>query len=208
MDADPSFFIRAVLIGEMSVGKTSILRRFLDDSFKDGYVSTIGIDFGTRTALVGPNGSAVKFQIVDTSGQERFHALSTSYYRGVHAIVMVYDVSNRKSFEQLTYWRNHVDERRIDSIHRFYVVGNKCDTERAVSYEEGLAFAQAKTNTCFCELSAKTGKHVTDLFSEIAQDLVPRLQAVPLPDVITTDREDDLDAFTIIQPAPHTGCWC
>ena len=91
---------KLLLIGDSGVGKTCILFRFSDDQFNTSFISTIGIDFKIKTVDI--DGKRVKLQIWDTAGQERFHTITTSYYRGANGIMMVYDITNPKSFDNIT----------------------------------------------------------------------------------------------------------
>ena len=101
---DFDYLFKVLLIGDSSVGKSSILLRFSDNEFTSSYISTIGVDFKVRTLDVG--GKIVKLQIWDTAGQERFRTITTTYYRGSNGIIIVYDVSNRDSFLNVQQWND------------------------------------------------------------------------------------------------------
>ncbi len=170
---------KVVLVGESSVGKTSIIGRLRDDVFDAHYQATIGIDFGPKVIHLSPERS-VKLQLWDTAGQERFRSLIPSYLRDMAACIVVYDITNRKSFDAVKTWVEDAKrERGEDSSHSasttnssglvLYIVGNKkdLDTERVVTAVEGENLAQ--TLGCFfAEVSAKSGAGVNDLFTAVA----------------------------------------
>ena len=107
---------KLLLIGDSGVGKTCILFRFSDDAFNTTFISTIGIDFKIKTIDI--NGKRVKLQIWDTAGQERFHTITTSYYRGANGIMLVYDITNPKSFDNITKWLKNITDFASDDVER------------------------------------------------------------------------------------------
>ena len=107
---------KLLLIGDSGVGKTCILFRFSDDAFNNTFISTIGIDFKIKTIEL--RGKKVKLQIWDTAGQERFHPITTSYYRGAMGIMLVYDITNSKSFDNIAKWLRNIQVRRTSSIQK------------------------------------------------------------------------------------------
>jgi len=111
---------KLLLIGDSGVGKTCILFRFSDDSFTSTFISTIGIDFKIKT--IDFKGKRIKLQIWDTAGQERFNTITTSYYRGAMGLMLVYDITNRKSFESIAKWLRNIDEVCIDLLIKFVLV--------------------------------------------------------------------------------------
>uniref|UniRef100_A0A7S2TPC8 Uncharacterized protein n=1 Tax=Lotharella oceanica TaxID=641309 RepID=A0A7S2TPC8_9EUKA len=115
-----------VMIGDAGVGKTALLLRFADDQFLGDYMPTVGVDFRYRKFDV--DGKRVKLQIWDTAGQERFRTMTASYYRGAHGVVLVYDITNRESFEHVQGWMKSVDKYGREGVIRM-VIGNKCDRE-------------------------------------------------------------------------------
>jgi Ras-related protein Rab-6A len=166
---------KVVLVGESSVGKTSVIGRLRDDVFDPHYQATIGIDFGPKVIHLSPERS-VKLQLWDTAGQERFRSLIPSYLRDMAACVVVYDITNKKSFEAVNTWVEDARrERGEDANFVLYIVGNKADMRDAndatqVTAQEGEALAQ-KLNCYFAEVSAKSGNGVSDLFTQIAQKM-------------------------------------
>ena len=151
------------------MGKTSVISRFMYDKFDTSYSATIGIDFLSKTMYLDDR--TVRLQLWDTAGQERFRSLIPSYVRDSSVAVVVYDVSSRSSFQNVTKWIEEVRvERGSDVV--IAVVGNKSDLvdRRAVSVEEGETLAQ-KEKTIFVETSAKAGFNVKALFRKIATAL-------------------------------------
>ncbi|PQE26326.1 Ras Rab-6B protein [Rutstroemia sp. NJR-2017a BBW] len=153
----------------VAVGKTSLITRFMYDSFDNMYQATIGIDFLSKTMYLEDR--TVRLQLWDTAGQERFRSLIPSYIRDSSVAVVVYDISNRKSFQNTRKWVDDVrGERGNDVI--IVLVGNKTDLndKREVTTNEGEEEAK-KNNLMFIETSAKLGHNVKTLFKRIAQAL-------------------------------------
>ncbi|XP_031712870.1 ras-related protein Rab-6A isoform X1 [Anarhichas minor] len=160
---------KLVFLGEQSVGKTSLITRFMYDSFDNTYQATIGIDFLSKTMYLEDR--TIRLQLWDTAGQERFRSLIPSYIRDSAAAVVVYDITNVNSFQQTTKWIDDVrTERGGDVI--IMLVGNKTDLadKRQVSIEEGERKAK-ELNVMFIETSAKAGYNVKQLFRRVAAAL-------------------------------------
>eukprot|EP00762_Andalucia_godoyi_P004388 ANDGO_08245.mRNA.1 Ras-related protein RABH1b len=178
MSISPLSKYKIVFLGDQSVGKTSIITRFLYDTFDPSYQSTIGIDFLSKTLYLEDR--TVRLQIWDTAGQERFRSLIPSYIRDSSVAVVVYDISCRSSFDNVVKWIDDVRaERGSDVI--IALVGNKTDDSehRVVTVEEGEAKAN-DLNVMFMEVSALTGTNIKAAFRKIAQTL-PVLDAPSLP---------------------------
>ena len=160
---------KLVFLGEQSVGKTSLITRFMYDSFDSTYQATIGIDFLSKTMYLEDR--TVRLQLWDTAGQERFRSLIPSYIRDSSVAVVVYDITSQKSFQQTRKWVDDVrGERGNDVI--IVLVGNKTDLseKREVKAEDGEA--EAKRLGClFVETSAKVGHNVKVQIKRIAQAL-------------------------------------
>ena len=158
---------KVVFIGDCSVGKTCIIQRFTSKNCGMNYDATIGTDFVTYTLDV--NNRKVELQIWDTAGQERYRSLIPNYIRGASCVVIVYDVTDRRSFETIDSWFKEVPD--IEST-LVYIVGNKVDCVRNVSTEEGM---QKSSKHCcsFVETSALKDIGVSDLFEDIATNLLP-----------------------------------
>ena len=136
------------------VGKSCLLLRFSDDQFTTSFITTIGIDFKIRTLEL--EGKRVKLQIWDTAGQERFRTITTADYRGAMGILLVYDVTDLNSFENIRQWMRNIEQYASDGINKV-LVGNKCDmdeSKRAVPTSRGQALAD-EFGIRFFETSAK-----------------------------------------------------
>eukprot|EP00005_Dracoamoeba_jomungandri_P012946 CAMPEP_0174275004 /NCGR_PEP_ID=MMETSP0439-20130205/59592_1 /TAXON_ID=0 /ORGANISM="Stereomyxa ramosa, Strain Chinc5" /LENGTH=205 /DNA_ID=CAMNT_0015367075 /DNA_START=398 /DNA_END=1015 /DNA_ORIENTATION=- len=161
---------KMLLIGDSGVGKSALLLKFTDNSFTDQYMSTIGVDFKIKTVKI--EDLTIKLQIWDTAGQERFRTITSSYYRGAHGIFVVYDVTNRESFESAPQlWMAELERYAQEGVAKM-LIGTKTDlTEsRAVSTSEGRDLA-AKCNSLFLETSAKSGEGVEEAFLKLAQEI-------------------------------------
>ncbi|KAM4884157.1 ras-related protein Rab-8A isoform 2-T2 [Sylvia borin] len=130
------YLFKLLLIGDSGVGKTCALFRFSEDAFNATFISTIGIDFKIRTIEL--DGKRIKLQIWDTAGQERFRTITTAYYRGAMGIMLVYDITNEKSFENIRNWVRNIEEHASPDVEKM-ILGNKCDAndKRQVSREQG-----------------------------------------------------------------------
>ncbi|XP_031431391.1 RAB6B, member RAS oncogene family a isoform X1 [Clupea harengus] len=172
---------KLVFLGEQSVGKTSLITRFMYDSFDNTYQATIGIDFLSKTmyledrtvssSCVSVSPAQVRLQLWDTAGQERFRSLIPSYIRDSTVAVVVYDITNVNSFQQTSKWIDDVrTERGSDVI--IMLVGNKTDLadKRQITIEEGEQRAK-ELSVMFIETSAKTGYNVKQLFRRVAAAL-------------------------------------
>lgn len=160
---------KIVLLGDQSVGKTSLITRFMYDTFDNTYQATIGIDFLSKTMYLEDR--TVRLQLWDTAGQERFRSLIPSYIRDSSVAIVVFDITNRQSFMSTSKWIEDVrSERGNDVI--IVLVGNKADLsdKRQVTLEEATAKAQS-LNIMFMETSAKAGHNVKSLFKKIAMSL-------------------------------------
>uniref|UniRef100_UPI00358F2705 ras-related protein Rab-10 n=1 Tax=Myxine glutinosa TaxID=7769 RepID=UPI00358F2705 len=166
---------KLLLIGDSGVGKTCILFRFSDDAFNTTFISTIGIDFKIKTIELG--GKKIKLQIWDTAGQERFHTITTSYYRGAMGIMLVYDITNSKSFENISKWLRNIDEHASEDVERM-LLGNKCDMEekRLVPKEKGEQIAK-EHGIRFFETSAKSNINIEEAFFTLAEDILRKTPA-------------------------------
>jgi len=169
INSNPSVKYKLVFLGDQAVGKTSIITRFMYDTFDSTYQATIGIDFLSKTMYLEDR--TVRLQLWDTAGQERFRSLIPSYIRDSSVAVVVYDVTNRTSFLNTGTWIEDVrTERGSDVV--IMLVGNKTDLgdKRSVSIEEGEAKAK-EYDILFIETSAKLGFNIKALFRKVASAL-------------------------------------
>ena len=136
MNSEYDYLFKLLLIGDSGVGKSCLLLRFADDTYTESYISTIGVDFKIRTIEL--DGKTIKLQIWDTAGQERFRTITSSYYRGAHGIIVVFDVTDQESFNNVKQWLHEIDRYACANVKKL-LVGNKCDlaSKRAVPTEQG-----------------------------------------------------------------------
>lgn len=176
--------IKLLLVGEAGVGKSSILLRFTEDAFDDGQAATIGVDFKVKTVTVGRK--RVKVTIWDTAGQERFRTLTSSFYRGAHGVLLVYDVTQPETFEKLEHWLGEIDGFSADGGAHVakLLIGNKSDLDerRAVAFADGEAWARTQ-GMLFLETSAKTNTSISQAFEEVIERILetPGLVTASLP---------------------------
>ena len=170
MDQSYDKLFKILLIGNSGVGKSSILLKFATSSFSESYIQTIGVDFKTKT--IEHEGKNYKLQVWDTAGQERFKSIMNAYYRGANAVIIVYDVTDKESFEGLN---KHYDEASQNSSEKCVkiVVGNKTDIEdfRQVKYEDAKEWADSK-NLLFLEASAKVGGNIEEIFLTVVREIL------------------------------------
>ncbi|KAK0484011.1 ras family-domain-containing protein [Armillaria novae-zelandiae] len=167
--ASPPKRTKIVLLGDQSVGKTSLITRFMYDTFDNTYQATIGIDFLSKTMYLEDR--TVRLQLWDTAGQERFRSLIPSYIRDSSVAIIVFDITNRSSFLSTTKWIEDVRSERSKEV-IVVLVGNKADLsdKREVTSEEATAKA-TELDVLFMETSAKAGHNVKSLFKKIAMSL-------------------------------------
>jgi small GTP-binding protein len=163
---EPSFVFKFILVGDSSVGKTAIAKRFCEREFSSDLPQTIGLEFGNRTVSIQEN--CIRLQIWDTAGQERFRSITRSYFRGSSAVFLVYDITNRESFSHICGWAD--DSTRLAPLESVQIlIGNKSDLDdkRQVSNAEAKDFAEQNRLTLF-ETSALSGDKIDDAFVETA----------------------------------------
>ena len=160
---------KIVVIGDISVGKTSILSRFRYGSFEDSYMPTLGIDFFTKNLFY--EDKTIRLILWDTAGQERFRSLIPSYLKNADCIIIVYDITNKESFNSLNHWLNSAKENTIEGT-IFIICGNKSDLKekRTISNEEVNKFIE-KNELIYVECSALNGEGIKELFNTIAKNL-------------------------------------
>ena len=167
--------IKILLLGDTSVGKTCFLKRYTDDTFQDAYLSTIGFDYKFKVVTL-KSGKEVKVQIWDTAGQERFRTIAKSYYRGAHGIILVFDVTNQKSFDNIRKWLNQIKEQAKKTI-CIVLIANKIDSDgRIVTKEEGERLAK-ESNLEIFEASAKEKINVNEAFERIIENISENYEA-------------------------------
>lgn len=174
MNQNYDYLFKLLLIGDSGVGKTSLLLRFAENTFTDNFMSTIGVDFKIKTIDI--DGKTAKLQIWDTAGQDRFRTITSSYYRGAHGIIVVYDVTQRETFDHVSMWMGEIEKYANDNVVKL-LVGNKSDMDdkRQVSSDDGKQCAD-NMDIKFLEASAKNSQNVTETFVQMAKELKAKIQ--------------------------------
>ncbi|KFM77572.1 Ras-related protein Rab-35, partial [Stegodyphus mimosarum] len=166
MTREYDHLFKLLIIGDSGVGKSSLLLRFADNTFSGNYITTIGVDFKIRTLEI--DDEKVKLQIWDTAGQERFRTITSTYYRGTHGVIVVYDVTNGESFANVKRWLHEIDQ-NCEMVNKI-LVGNKNDDpeRKVVLTEDAQSFAEQMKIKLF-ETSAKENINVEEMFNEITK---------------------------------------
>ena len=161
-DIGHNYLFRICLLGDAGVGKTSILTRFCDNTFKENYNNTIGVDF--RLVTLKYKDIISKIHLWDTAGQERFKSLTVNYLHNSHGFLFIYDITSKNSFDNIINWINLSFENNKNSVINF-LIGNKCDqnSSRKVEESEAQQFAKDK-NLIYLETSAKSDENIQKLF--------------------------------------------
>ena len=170
------FIFKIILIGSSSVGKSSILQRYIQKVFNESYSCTIGVDFFMKSIDIGEK--SIKLQLWDTAGTEKFRSITTGYYRGANAAFVVFDLTCKATFECLNEWiENYYKYSNPDSEKNVVLIGNKCDlvNKREVTTEEIEKFAK-DNHIMYFETSAKEGKNIDESFYYVAEQLVKQFE--------------------------------
>ncbi|KAF0410787.1 ras-domain-containing protein [Gigaspora margarita] len=167
------YLIKLLLTGDSDVGKSAFLLRFSDDSFTPPFLTTIGMEFKIRTIML--DGKRIKFQIWDTPGQERFRSIITAYYSGAMGILLVYDVTNKCSFNNIRNWFYNIEQHASEGVNKI-LIGNKCDCveKRVITKEQGQALAD-EYGIKFLEVSAKANINVKEAFLTLTRIIIKLL---------------------------------
>ncbi|XP_010267054.1 PREDICTED: ras-related protein RIC1-like isoform X2 [Nelumbo nucifera] len=165
MNSEYDYLFKLLLIGDSGVGKSCLLLRF------------------AKIRTVEQDGKTIKLQIWDTAGQERFRTITSSYYRGAHGIIIVYDVTDQESFKNVKQWLSEIDRYASENVNKL-LIGNKCDltTNKVVSYETAKAFAD-EIGIPFLEASAKNATNVEQAFMTMTAEIKNRMASQPATNV-------------------------
>lgn len=186
---------KLLLLGDIGVGKTSIVQRYCDDTYSSDQMSTIGIDFRIQSINIGNKN--YKLYIWDSGGHERFRSITASYYRGTHGAIFVYDITNPISFGNIKQWILDFKQKAVDP-HSMVIIGNKSDleTKRAVTYEQGKELADSY-GCHFLEISAKGSDNVRIAIQTLVTSIAKNTKELEIP-------LQKLD----LADAPKEGCRC
>ena len=164
------YIFKLILIGNSGVGKSSILQRYMNKTFQESYKCTIGVDFLMKSLEI--DGKIVKLQLWDTAGQEKYKSMVSSYYRGAHVALVIFDLTNHSSFDSLSLWienyyKNGPEQKNI------ILIGNKKDLVelRQITQEEIDTFSETN-NMIYFETSAKDGDNIDYVFTYAAEKLL------------------------------------
>ena len=163
------YLLKYIIIGDAAVGKSNLLLRFAQNDFKNEYQLTIGVEFGAKNIDI--NNKKFRLQIWDTAGQENYRSITRAYYKNSVCAILVYDISNRDSFDHISNWIEDCLAQSPKTVF-MVLVGNKSDLNdnRKVSFQEGQDMAR-NNNMMFFETSAKTGENVEKIFEDSAKEI-------------------------------------
>ncbi|GIX87434.1 ras-related protein Rab-1A [Caerostris extrusa] len=199
MNPEYDYLFKLLLIGDSGVGKSCLLLRFADDTYTESYISTIG-----KIRTIELEGKTIKLQIWDTAGQERFRTITSSYYRGAHGIIVVYDVTDQESFNNVKQWLQEIDRYASENVNRL-LVGNKCDLtpKKVVDYVTAKEFAD-QLGIPFLETSAKNATNVEQAFMTMAAEIKKRM-GPPTSAADASRQGEKINPSTPVK-APSGGC--
>ena len=176
--SDYDYLFKLVLVGDNNVGKSCLLLRFVDHTYTESYISTVGVDFKIRSVDIN-NNKIAKLQIWDTAGQERFRTMGGYSYRGAHGVLLVFDLTDRESFDNIKQWLSDIERSCGFTKIQFILIGNKCDLaqKRQVDFETAKDFAD-KLDIPYFETSAKAATNVERAFLTFANEIAKTLRPV------------------------------
>ncbi|EGR34204.1 Ras-related protein Rab-2 [Ichthyophthirius multifiliis] len=168
------YLFKYIIIGDSSVGKSAILLQFMENKFKKEHDTTIGVEFGSK--IINIKNKNIKLQVWDTAGQESFKSITRSYYRGSICAFLVYDITNRQSFQNVANWLDEINNYSNEKI-TIILIGNKSDlgNNRQVQFQEGQQFADS-FNIQFIETSAKQGENIELVFKKSTELVLNKIE--------------------------------
>ncbi|KAM9363372.1 RAB3D, member RAS oncogene family, a [Symphorus nematophorus] len=204
-DQNFDYMFKLLIIGNSSVGKTSFLFRYADDSFTSAFVSTVGIDFKVKT--IYRNDKRVKLQIWDTAGQERYRTITTAYYRGAMGFLLMYDITSQESFCAVQDWATQIKTYSWGNA-QVALVGNKLDLEedRQVPTEDAQRLA-TELGFQFFEASAKDNINVKQVFDKLVDAICEKMNESPNGDASPSANNKGTDLKETPRSSPG-GCAC
>uniref|UniRef100_UPI00358F76A7 ras-related protein Rab-3A-like n=1 Tax=Myxine glutinosa TaxID=7769 RepID=UPI00358F76A7 len=204
-DQNFDYMFKLLIIGNSSVGKTSFLFRYADDTFTSAFVSTVGIDFKVKT--VCRNDKRIKLQIWDTAGQERYRTITTAYYRGAMGFLLMYDITNEDSFHAVQDWATQIKTYSWDNA-QVILVGNKVDMEdeRVVSTQQGRQLSD-QLGFEFFETSAKDNINVRQTFERLVAIICEKMaDSLEGESATAPGKKGPSLSDAPAQAAQHCGC--
>ena len=200
IESDFETLLKICIIGDSSVGKTNVLFKFIEGQFSPLHVATIGFDYKSKIITLPTSKKKVKLQIWDTAGQEKYMSMNKSLFQRVQGIILMYDITNRETFERLQIWLNLI--KQMTNEIPIILVGNKLDLEdseehgRIVEYNEGDDFAN-ENEIDFFEVSAVSGANIDNIFLSIAEKVLNSLQSERLLSVENIKIEEDKEKVKV-----------
>ena len=162
---------KIITLGNSGVGKTSIIKRYLNNSFDDNTLSTIGLEFSLKKIKL-EEGKEINLKLIDTGGQERFKSLSTSYLKNAEGVLFVFALNNKESFEELKNWIEIFNDNSLNKVYiAKYIVGNKCDIKDRYINEDSIKEFSNNNGMKYFEISAKNNINIENLFQEMGEIL-------------------------------------
>ena len=203
---DYNYLFKVIILGDSFVGKTNIMKRFLNGEFNPATKETVGVEFGCKN-LTMEKGDIVKAQIWDTAGQERYRSMTKAYYKGALGALLVYDVTRRNTFDNIDNWLIDL-KTNGDKDMLIMIIGNKCDLEeeRDVSKEEAQTKAE-QYNIAFMETSAKSGDNIDKAFNELIEQIYKANESMLQTQAIVEDNNGDgVNLVNKTEEGKKSGC--
>ena len=173
MSIEPKYTFKILTIGESNVGKTCVLRRFVENKFLKTHLATIGIDFKTKNITV--DDKEIKLKIWDTAGQERFRNITNQYYKGADGIILIFDITDQNSFDKIQDWINQINSNTQTDEIGLILIGNKkdLDSNRVITFKEGDALGK-ELGIKYFETSALSGEGIDDAFKYVTKEILKK----------------------------------